>query len=173
MAKSNWIKTKEDDYVNLDNMDSVYLCDKGKEYPFPYRAFTKNASGVFEIHQFKTHQEAREWIRDHLCLQYLYLKTQVVNMTYHLNKWRLQVNKISKYDKLFHDYLGLCESYQGVLNIPEFAFFIIRFASKMIFDLAPSEKDAREVIDFAIEGALEDHKENKNIDQYIPLVEGS
>lgn len=58
------------------------------------------------------------------------------------------------FNKLFHDYLELCESYQEEMPAPEFGFGMIRIVSKMLFDIAPSEMVARETIRVGMEEGL-------------------
>jgi hypothetical protein len=56
--------------------------------------------------------------------------------------------------KLEHDYLDLCDSYNDELPIHEFGFGMIRLVSMMLFDCAPSERVARETIQWGIEEGL-------------------
>jgi hypothetical protein len=60
-------------------------------------------------------------------------------------------------DKLFNDYLDLCESYQQELNVPEFGFAMIRIVSKMLFDSAPSDKVALDTIQAGVIEGLKWH----------------
>lgn len=58
-------------------------------------------------------------------------------------------------EKLWIDYLDLCESYAEEMPLHEFGFAMIRNVSKMLFDTAPNEMVARETIRVAVE---EGHK---------------
>lgn len=63
-----------------------------------------------------------------------------------------KVEKIKKvHDKLWNDYLELCESYQDEVDAQTFGFLIIQFASKMLYDTAPSYELAKKTIDLAIQ----------------------
>ena len=64
-------------------------------------------------------------------------------------------------DKLWHDYLDLCDSYRDEMPVYEFGFAMIRFVSQMLFDCAPSEEVARKTIMAGIDEGLKDSKKEK------------
>jgi hypothetical protein len=55
------------------------------------------------------------------------------------------------FEKLWVDYLELCDSYNEEMPVYEFGYGMIRCVSRMMFDTAPSEMVARETIRLGIE----------------------
>jgi hypothetical protein len=75
-------------------------------------------------------------------------------------------------DKLFNDYLDLCESYNDQLPISEFGFAMIRIVSKMLFDAAPNSKVALDTIQLGVIEGLKWHAVSPGHVEYKDSKEG-
>jgi len=73
-------------------------------------------------------------------------------------KRRKVMNLEEKLEKLWIDYLDLCESHQSDLPVHEFGFAMIRHVAHTLFDCAPNELVARETIRVGIEEGYKDSK---------------
>lgn len=67
-------------------------------------------------------------------------------------------------ETLWNDYLDLCEQYEHKLPVHEFGFAIIRFASKMLFDMAPNDQVAFDTINVAMQEGCKWSREDKEND---------
>lgn len=61
------------------------------------------------------------------------------------------MNSDDPLDILWNDYLNLAEKHSDKLNIPEFGYYLIQFASRMLFDSAPTQQAAKELISDAVQ----------------------
>lgn len=66
---------------------------------------------------------------------------------------------------LWEDFLTLGKSYQDKMQIQEFGGLLIMYASKIIFDVAPTIEIAKDTIQGAVQAGLKWSNEEKENDQ--------
>ena len=72
-------------------------------------------------------------------------------------------NKDLNFNTLWEEFLSLGEKYRDSMSIPEFGHALILFTTRMLMDSAPSTKEAKELIEYAMkEGYIWSKKEEKN-----------
>lgn len=82
-----------------------------------------------------------------------------------MSKNREKINESA--NKLFRDYLKLCDSYKDELEPQIFSYLMLKFVYGMMIELAPSVKEMKEIIKISFEDAIKEYNEGETNEENI------